>query len=113
MACSSRQNEIDTNFPGVVRLWKRSMEMKPSILARSDLSAAARSKYSWARPSAGQTSKMTANMAISPNRTMRYRNPAGNVSQQQGAHCIPHEPGQCSNTENIVREIQHGRSLSN
>ena len=65
MAGSSRQNEIDTNFPGVTRLWKRSIDMNPSIFSRSALSAAARSKYSFARPSAGQTSKITASITTS------------------------------------------------
>src|SRR3990172_13283242 len=62
IAASSRQNDSERIFPGLVRLEKRSIEMKPSIFSSSGRSAAARSRYSCWRPAAGSTSKITANM---------------------------------------------------
>src|SRR6185436_2760926 len=56
----------DSSLPGVYRLSKRSIEMKPSAFSSSGFNSAAMSRYSSRAPSAGKTSNITAIMARSP-----------------------------------------------
>src|SRR4249920_2158928 len=63
MAASSRNNDSDRILPSVLKLAKRSIEMKPSSFSSSGRRLAAISRYSCLRPSAGSTSKMTAIMS--------------------------------------------------
>jgi hypothetical protein len=56
------KKDSDSTLPGALRLLKRSMEMKPSMLSSKGRRDEARSRYCW-RPSAlGHTSKITAIM---------------------------------------------------